>query len=133
MTVDWMKAVKEQEPGALPGGQAGGVRRRPWEAGQDRISRGAPCAIQAWAPKDERTAPPAAMIAIHQIQLAAPALGLGTTFTGSINTASQAYPPLIEALGIPAGYMAHGTSVIGYPAEKYQRVPARKPSDVIWH
>ena len=57
----------------------------------------------ACAPKDERTAPPAAMIAIHQIQLAAPALGLGTSFTGSINTACQGYPPLIQMLGIPDG------------------------------
>ena len=132
MTVDWMKAVKDKNPALYQEAKLE-VFVETWEAGQDRISRGAPCVIQAWAPKDERTAPPAAMIAIHQIQLAAPALGLGTTFTGSINTASQAYPPLIEALGIPAGYMAHGTSVIGYPAEKYQRVPARKPSDVIWH
>ena len=73
------------------------------------------------------------MIAIHQIQLAAPALGLGTSFTGSINTASQAYPPLIEALGIPAGSMPYGTFVIGYPAEKYQRIPTRRPVDVVWH
>jgi hypothetical protein len=29
--------------------------------------------------------------------------------------------------------MAHGTFVIGYPAEKFLRVPARKPVDVIWH
>ena len=86
----------------------------------------------AVAPKDERTAPPAAMIAIAQIRLAAPALGLGTTFTGSINTAAQAYPPLIKLLGIPEGYMAYGTFVIGYPAEKYQRIPVRKPVDVTW-
>jgi nitroreductase len=73
------------------------------------------------------------MIAIHQIQLAAPALGLGTTFTGSINTAAQSYPPLIEALGIPEGHVPYGTFVIGYPAETYQRIPARKPVDVTWH
>ena len=132
MTIDWMKAVKDKNPALYQEAKLE-VFVETWEAGQDRISRGAPCVIQAWAPKDERTAPPAAMIAIHQIQLAAPALGLGTTFTGSINTAAQAYPPLVEALGIPAGYMAHGTFVIGYPAEKYQRVPTRKPIDVIWH
>jgi len=86
----------------------------------------------AYAPKDERTAPPAAMIAIHQIQLAAPALGLGTTFTGSINIASQGYPPLIEALGLPEGYIPHGTFVIGYPAERYLRIPVRMPVDVTW-
>ena len=67
--------------------------------------------------KDERTAPPAAMIAIHRIQLAAPALGLGTIFTGSINTASQGYPPLIKMLGLPEGYIPHGTCVIGCPCE----------------
>jgi nitroreductase len=72
------------------------------------------------------------MIAIHQVQLAAPALGLGTTFTGSINTASQAYPPLIQTLGIPEGNTPHGTFVIGYPAEEYHRIPARKPVDVTW-
>jgi len=132
MTIDWMKAVKDKNPALYQEANLE-VFVDTWEAGEDRISRGAPCVIQAWAPKDERTAPPAAMIAIAQIQLAAPVLGLGTTFTGSINTASQAYPPLIEALGIPAGSMAHGTFVIGYPAEKYQRVPARRPVDVIWH
>ena len=132
MTIDWMRAVKDKNPALYQEAKLE-VFVETWEAGQDRIARGAPCVIQAWAPKDERTAPPAAMIAIHQIQLAAPALGLGTTFTGSINTAAQAYPPLVEALGIPAGSMAHGTFVIGYPAEKYQRVPARRPVDVIWH
>jgi len=79
----------------------------------------------ACAPKDERTALPAAMIALHQIQLAAPGLGLGTTFTGSINTASQGYPPLIATLGIPEGCIPHATCVIGYPAEKFLRIPKR--------
>jgi nitroreductase len=72
------------------------------------------------------------MIAIHQIQLAAPGLGLGTTFAGSINTASQGYPPLIGTLGLPEGYIPHGTCVIGYPAEQYHRIPVRKPVDVTW-
>ena len=100
MTIDWMKAVKDKNPALYQEAKLE-VFVETWEAGQDRIARGAPCVIQAWALKDERTAPPAAMIAIRQIQLAAPALGLGTTFTGSINTAAQAYPALIEALGIP--------------------------------
>lgn len=131
MTIDWMKLVKDKNPALYQEAKLE-VFVESWEAGEDRICRGAPCIIQAWAPKDERTAPPAAMIAIHQVQIAAPALGLGTTFTGSINTACQTYPPLVEALGIPAGSMAHGTFAIGYPAEKYQRVPARKPVDAIW-
>ena len=88
MTIDWMKAVKEKNPALYQEANLE-VFVETWDAGEDRIARGAPCVIQALAPKDERTAPPAAMIAIHQIQLAAPGLGLGTTFTGSINTAAK--------------------------------------------
>jgi nitroreductase/NAD-dependent dihydropyrimidine dehydrogenase PreA subunit len=131
MTIDWMKAVKEKNPALYEEAKLE-LFVEPWELGQDRISRGAPCIIMACAPKDERTAPPAAMIAIHQIQLAAPGLGLGATFTGSINTASQGYPPLVETLGLPEGCVPHATCVIGYPAEKFLRIPVRKPIDVTW-
>ncbi len=131
MTIEWMKEVKEKNQALYEEAKLE-LFVEPWEFGQDRISRGAPCIIMACAPKDERTAPPAAMIAIHQIQLAAPGLGLGTTFTGSINTACQGYPPLIEFLGLPEGYIPHATSAIGYPAEQYHRIPVRKPVDVTW-
>ena len=131
MTIDWMKAVKEKNP-ALYAEANLETFVSAWDGGSDRISRGAPCIIMACAPKDERTAPPAAMIAIAHVQIAAPGLGLGTTFTGSINTASQGYPPLVKMLGIPEGYVPHGTCVIGYPAETYHRIPTRKPVDVTW-
>jgi nitroreductase len=131
MTIEWMKAAKEKNPSLYQEARLE-LFVEPWDMGQDRISRGAPCIIMACAPKDERTAPPAAMIAIHQIQLAAPGLGLGTTFTGSINTASQGYLPLGEMIGLPEGYIPHATCVIGYPAERYHRIPARKPINVTW-
>jgi len=131
MTIDWMKAVKEKNPALYQEAKLK-LFVKPWETGQNRISWGAPCVIIVYAPKDERTAPPAAYIAVHQIQLAAPALGLGTTFTGTINTASQSYPPLIEAMKIPEGYITYGTFVIGYPTEKYLRIPVRKPLEVTW-
>jgi nitroreductase/NAD-dependent dihydropyrimidine dehydrogenase PreA subunit len=131
MTIEWMQAVKGKNPALYEEARLE-LFVGPWELGQDRISRGAPCIIMACAPKDERTAPPAAMIAIHQIQLAAPGLGLGTTFAGSINTAAQGYPPLIELLGLPEEYIPHATTVIGYPTEQYQRVPARRPVEVKW-
>jgi nitroreductase/NAD-dependent dihydropyrimidine dehydrogenase PreA subunit len=131
MTIDWMKIVKDMNPAIYQESKME-LFVKPWEAGKDGISWGAPCVIIAYAKKEERTAPPAAMIAIHQIQLAAPALGLGTTFTGTINTASQSYPPLMEILGLPEENLPYGTFVIGYPAEKYQRIPVRKPVDVTW-
>ena len=131
MTIDWMKLVKEKNPALY---QEANLELfvSSWDGGKDRISRGAPCIIMAYAPKEERTAPPAAMIAIAHVQLAAPGLDLGTSFTGSINTASQSYPPLMETLALPDGYIPYGTFVIGYPAEKYQRIPIRKPVDITW-
>jgi nitroreductase/NAD-dependent dihydropyrimidine dehydrogenase PreA subunit len=129
MTIEWMKVVKQKNP-ALYAEAKLELFVEPWDLGQDRIARGAPCILMACAPKDERTAPPAAMIAVHQIQLAAPGLGLGTTFAGSINTAGQGYPPLTATLGLPDGYIPHATCVIGYPAEKFLRIPVRRPIDV---
>jgi len=131
MTIDWMKVVKEKNPALYQEAKLE-VFVEAWDGGKDRISRGAPCAIIAYAPKDERTAPPAAMIAIAYVQVAAAGLGLGATFTGSINTAAQAYPPLIELLGLPEGHTPYGTFVLGYPAEQFHRIPTRKPLDVTW-
>lgn len=131
MTIDWMKIVKEKKPELYQEAKLE-VFVEAWDGGQDRISRGAPCVIIASAPKDERTAPPAAMIAIAYAQVAAPGLGLGTTFTGSINTACQSHPPLIELLGLPEGHVPYGTFVLGYPAEKFQRIPKRMPLAVTW-
>ena len=131
MTIDWMKIVREKNPALYEEAKLE-LFVAPWESGSDRISRGAPCIIMACAPKDERTAPPAAMIAVAHIQLAAPALGLGTTFTGTINTACQSYPPLIKVMGLPEGYIPFGTTVLGYPAETYLRIPTRNPIDVTW-
>ena len=131
MTIDWMKSVKDMNPALYQEAKLE-LFVEPWEAGKDRISRGAPCLIQAYAKKDERTAQPAATIAIAHIQLAATACGLGTTWTESINLACRSYPPLPEALGLPEGHIPYGTFVIGYPTEKYRLIPKRKPLDVTW-
>jgi nitroreductase/NAD-dependent dihydropyrimidine dehydrogenase PreA subunit len=131
MTIDWMKVVKEKNPALYEEAKLE-LFVEPWELGKDRISRGAPCIVMAYAPKDERTAAPAAMIAIAHMQLAAPGLGLGSSFTGSINTAAQGYPPLMKILELPEGFIPYGIFVIGHPAERYFRVPIRKPVDVKW-
>ena len=131
MTIDWMKVIKDKAPALYQEAKLEAFVAE-WEAGHDKISRGAPCIVMACAPKDERTAPPAAMIAIAHFQLAATTLGLGTSFSGAINTASESYPPLIEVLGLPEGCIAHGTFVTGYPAEFFHRIPIRNPVNVTW-
>jgi len=103
-----------------------------WDAGQDPICRGAPCLIQAWAPKAERTAPQGCTIALAYAQLAAHGLGLGSSGSGGINTAAQAHRPLMEALGLTAGLVSHARILLGYPAETFTRIPVRKPVDLTW-
>jgi nitroreductase/NAD-dependent dihydropyrimidine dehydrogenase PreA subunit len=131
MSVDWMKSVRESNPAMYKEAKLE-LFTSAWDAGHDQISRGAPCFIQAWAPKDERTAAQAATIGLAYAQLAAHALGLGSSWSGGINTAAQAYPPLIELLGLPQGTMSFGTILLGYPAETFGRIPVRKPLDVTW-
>lgn len=131
LTIEWMKDVRATNP-ALYHEAKLELFIRHWEAGRDHISRGAPCVIQAYAPKDERTASPAAFLAIGNIQLAATALGLGTTFTESIGYASRAYSPLLAVLGMSEGQIPYATFLIGYPTEHYFRIPTRKPVEVKW-
>jgi nitroreductase/NAD-dependent dihydropyrimidine dehydrogenase PreA subunit len=131
MSIDWMKGVKESNPAMYKEAKLD-IFINQWEAGQDPISRGAPCFIQAWAPKDERTAPQATTIALAYVQLAAHALGLGSSWSGGINTAAQAYPPLIELLGLPKDTVSFGTILLGYPAETFLRAPVRQPVEVTW-
>lgn len=131
MSIDWMKSVRESNP-AMHKEAKLDLFTNAWDAGQDQISRGAPCFIQAWAPRNERTAAQAATIGLAYAQLAAHALGLGSSWSGGINTAAQAYPPLIELLGLPQGTVSFGTILLGYPAETFGRIPVRKPLDVTW-
>jgi nitroreductase/ferredoxin len=131
MSIDWMKSVRDANPALYKEAKLE-LFTSAWDRGQDQISRGAPCVVQAWAPKDERTAPQAATIALAYAQLAAHALGLGSSWSGGINTAAQAYPPLSEMLGLPAGTVSHGTILLGYPAETFTQIPVRKPLDVTW-
>ena len=75
MTIEWTKAEKEKAPALNEEANPWNCFVEPWELGQDRISRGSAVHHHGLCPEDERTAPLAAMIAIHQIELAAPGLG----------------------------------------------------------
>ena len=131
MAIDWMRGVKESNPGLYEDAKMD-LFVVPWEAGEDRISRGAPCFMMPYAKTGERTAPEAATIAVAYLQLAATGLGLGTCFSNSIKYAASAHPPLIELLGLPEDHTIHATCLLGYPAETFHRIPARKPIDLTW-
>ena len=103
-----------------------------WDAGMERICRGAPHVIVAHAPKTERTAPQACAIALSYLELAAPSFGLGACWAGYFNTAANFWPPMQEALDLPKEHVSFGAMMIGYPKLKYQRLPLRNEAHILW-
>ena len=104
MTIDWMKAVKEKAP-ALYAEAKPEVFVEAWDGGHDRHSPN--------STGGARTRP-------------------GNYFYRQYQHGRPGLPALVEMIGLSEGYMPHATCVIGYPAEKYQRIPVRKPVDVTW-
>ena len=103
-----------------------------WDAGVDRILRGAPHVIVAFAHQDDRTAPAACTIAQTYLELAAHALGLGACWAGYFNAAANMWPPLQETLGLPQGHVSFGAMMVGYPRFKYHRIPPRRTARIKW-
>jgi len=131
LVVDWMQQVIKTQPELAKSLLLDSVVAA-WEQGKDRVLRNAPHLIIGYAPKDERRAPAAIVTAIAYIELAAPALGLGTCWAGYFFGACQLYDPLQKALALPEGQAVYGALMLGYPKVKYHRIPLRKPLDVIW-
>ena len=103
-----------------------------WDAGYDRICRGAPHVIVAHAPENERTAPAGCTIALTYLELAATAFDLGACWAGYFNAAANFWPPMAEALDFPEGHVSFGALMVGYPKFKYQRVPLRNEPKISW-
>ena len=103
-----------------------------WEAGYDRICRGAPHVIVAHAPENERTAPVGCTIALTYLELASLSFGLGACWAGYFNVAANSWPPMAAALGLPEGHVSFGAMMVGYPKFKYQRMPLRNEPKISW-
>lgn len=103
-----------------------------WEAGTDRICRGAPCLLVVHAPKDYMLAQADCTIALSFLDLAAPSFGLGTCWAGLFMMAASQWLPLKDALALPEGNACFGAMMIGYPKYKYHRLPLRAKADITW-
>ncbi|MBD3178079.1 MAG: hypothetical protein GF320_23130, partial [Armatimonadia bacterium] len=68
-----------------------------------------------------------ALLALHNIAVAAESLGLGTCYQGSVLTANTR-----ELLGTPAYVTPAGLLLLGYPAEDPETTP-RLPLDAVTH
>ena len=131
MINDWMRSEMERDP---VGSEAAYYPRvvKAYENGFGGVSRGAPHIVIAHGDKNWPFGPEDCALAISYLELYAPTLGLGACWGGYFYSATNAYAPLFEALGIPAKHRAYGAVMVGYPQFKYQRLPERNQPNVSW-
>ena len=103
-----------------------------WDQGYDRVCRGAPHLIVVHADKNWVFGAEDTALALSLLDLYATSLGLGACWAGYVYKTVNAYPPLFEALGLPADHLAFGAMLIGYPKFKYRRIPVRNRPRVTW-
>jgi len=131
LVVDWMRNVIKEDPELAKGL---GMKRfvADWEAGQDRICRGAPHLIIAHANGAIAASQSSCTIALTYLELAAFSKGLGACWAGFFHRAATLYPPIMQALNLPEGHQVFGAMLVGYPQYRYYRIPQRKKAAVTW-
>jgi nitroreductase len=103
-----------------------------WDKGTDRILRDAPCLIVAHGPSALSASQPACTIALSYLELAAYSSGLGACWAGYFNSAANFHKPMQDALSLPEGHQCFGAMMIGYPKNKYYRLPMRNEAKIEW-
>jgi len=131
MVVDWMRAVIDLYPQQA---KERGLLRvvAAWDAGEEKICRGAPHVIVVHGDKDYGFGAEDGALALSHLELFAPVLGLGSCWGGYFYSAVNLHPPLFKALGLPADHRAFGAVMVGYPVFRYQRLPQRNKIRVVW-
>ena len=124
LVIEWMQTVVEQTP------EQAELRGFPrvisaWEAGEERICRGAPHIIVVHGDKNYGFGAEDSALALSYLELYAPSIGLGSCWGGYFYSAVNGYPHLFKALGLPVGHKAFGAVMVGYPKLRYQRLPLR--------
>jgi nitroreductase/NAD-dependent dihydropyrimidine dehydrogenase PreA subunit len=104
-----------------------------WDSGWDRICRGAPALIIAYVPKDSWLPSVDPVIALSFLDVAAPALGLGSCWAGYLMVSIYHWPPLWEALELPDEEISLAAMLVGYPKYRYHRLPPRNEPQITWH
>lgn len=131
IVVDWMRWVIANMPDMAADLHLERTVGR-WQKGEDVILRNAPNVIVAYGQTEDRLAPSTCTIALSYLELAAAGRGLGTCWAGYFNEAATTFPLMAKALGLPEGHQSFGAMMVGYPACKYQRLPARTIPDITW-
>jgi len=131
LVIDWMRQIVKDSP-EFARTMRFDLIIAAWEAGVDRICRGAPHLIIAHGQAALPHAQPACVIALTYLELAAYSMGLGACWAGYLNAAAANYPPLAKALALPGGHQSFGALMIGHPRHRYHRVPLRNSARITW-
>lgn len=131
LVADWMRMMIDARPEMARQFNFNKVVER-WDKGVDVILRGAPHIVIAHADRDLLSSPAACSIALTHFELAAHAKGLGCTWAGFFHAAAATFPPLSQALGLPAKHQIFGAMMVGFNKHKYHRVPPRVEARIAW-
>jgi nitroreductase/NAD-dependent dihydropyrimidine dehydrogenase PreA subunit len=129
-TVEWLRQALKESPQLAAAAPYLPRIVTSWDDGIDSILRNAPVLLVATAPAIARNGMVDLTLALSYLDLMAPTMGLGTCWAGLVQGALLSSPPLKEILGIPAGHPHHYPMMLGHPAVKYYRLPARKPPKI---
>ncbi|WP_283608648.1 nitroreductase family protein [Faecalispora anaeroviscerum] len=104
------------------------------KTGEDVILRNAPSLILALSDKNFARGRDNTHFALAYAELFATSMGLGTCWTGLVETCARSgYQPLLELLDIPDNLMVTGGIIVGYPKYRFRRLVNRSPLIVTWH
>jgi len=131
MLADWMRSVIKANPELAESLRLPRVVRL-WEEGRIKLLRNAPHLIIVHVDRDWPFGVEDTALALSYMELYAPVLGLGATWSGYFYTAYNQYPPLARAVPVPEGRKVVGAMMVGRPKFKYHRLPKRNPPKVEW-
>ena len=102
------------------------------EAGHDIVLRGAPTLVVVSAPEEYMGGTVDAVIALTTFELLAASKGIGTCWAGFFQLAAAMWPPMHEALMLPAGHKSCYAMMVGMPKYRLKRLPVRKKPSITW-
>lgn len=130
-STDWMRdMVARQHPMAEMFGMEKLAAFQ--ETGRDIVLRGAPTLVVVSAPEEYMGGTVDAVIALTTFELLAVSRGLGTCWAGFFQLAAAMWPPMHEALMLPAGYKSCYAMMAGMPKFRFKRLPVRKNPSITW-
>jgi len=129
MTIDWMKSTLKDDPEMAKRVKAATWVGN-WNRGFDTITWGAPHVVVAYA--EGTRWEEECKIALTFLDLAAYSEGIGACWGGLFNLAARLCTPMRENLGLPDGHSPFGAMMLGYPKNRFYRIPIRMEPNVVW-